>query len=278
MDRELQSKVEKLHFLLKSYGCVAVAFSAGVDSTVLLKVAKETLGTEQVMALTVQSPLVSASDVEETVTFCREEGIRHEVIQIDPLIYYDVRTNPPQRCYFCKRLIFGRMREFIGQKNIVHLLDGSNVDDDQDYRPGRQALRELGVLSPLLEAGLTKADIRAYAKELGLSVAQKPSAACLASRLPYGEVLSREKLQRIELAEKFLHAEGFSQLRVRSHADMARLELLPEDIERFIADGTYQKAVAKLKELGFAYVTLDLEGYRMGSMNEVLRETEYAKE
>jgi len=278
MDRELQSKVEKLHFLLKSYGCVAVAFSAGVDSTVLLKVAKETLGTEQVMALTVQSPLVSASDVEETVTFCREEGIRHEVIQIDPLIYYDVRTNPPQRCYFCKRLIFGRMREFIGQKNIVHLLDGSNVDDDQDYRPGRQALRELGVLSPLLEAGLTKADIRAYAKELGLSVAQKPSAACLASRLPYGEVLSREKLQRIEQAEKFLHAEGFSQLRVRSHADMARLELLPEDIERFIADGTYQKAVAKLKELGFAYVTLDLEGYRMGSMNEVLRETEYAKE
>jgi len=278
MDRELQSKVEKLHFLLKSYGCVAVAFSAGVDSTVLLKAAKETLGTEQVMALTVQSSLVSAADVEEAVTFCREEGIRHEVLPVDPLIYYDVRTNPPQRCYFCKRLIFGRMREIIGQKNIVHLLDGSNVDDGQDYRPGRQALRELGVLSPLLEAGLTKADIRAYAKELGLSVAQKPSAACLASRLPYGEVLSIEKLQRIEQAEKFLHAEGFSQLRVRSHADMARLELLPEDIERFIADGTYQKAVAKLKELGFAYVTLDLEGYRMGSMNEVLRETEYAKE
>ena len=159
----------------------------------------------------------------------------------------------------------------IRQKGIVHLLDGSNVDDGQDYRPGRQALRELGVLSPLLEAGLTKADIRAYAKELGLSVAQKPSAACLASRVPYGEVLSREKLQRIEQAEKFLHAEGFTQLRVRSHADMARLELLPEDIERFMADGTYRKAVAKLKEFGFAYVTLDLEGYRMGSMNEVLK-------
>ena len=278
MDKALQMKVDKLQFLLKSYGGVAVAFSAGVDSTVLLKAAKETLGTEQVMALTVQSSLMPASDVEDAVIFCREEGIRHEVVQVDPLIYYDVRTNPPQRCYYCKRLIFGKLREIVGQKGIVHLLDGSNVDDGQDYRPGRQALRELGVLSPLLEAGLTKADIRAYAKKLGLSVAQKPSAACLASRVPYGEVLSREKLQRIEQAEKFLHAEGFTQLRVRSHADMARLELLPEDIERFMADGTYQKAVAKLKEFGFAYVTLDLEGYRMGSMNEVLRETEYAKE
>ena len=271
MDKALQMKVDKLQFLLKSYGGVAVAFSAGVDSTVLLKAAKETLGTEQVMALTVQSSLMPASDVEDAVTFCREEGIRHEVVQVDPLIYYDVRTNPPQRCYYCKRLIFGKLREIVGQKGIVHLLDGSNVDDGQDYRPGRQALRELGVLSPLLEAGLTKADIREYAKELGLSVAQKPSAACLASRVPYGEVLSREKLQRIEQAEKFLHAEGFTQLRVRSHADMARLELLPEDIERFMADGTYQKAVAKLKEFGFAYVTLDLEGYRMGSMNEVLK-------
>ena len=271
MDKALQMKVDKLQFLLKSYGGVAVAFSAGVDSTVLLKAAKETLGTEQVMALTVQSSLMPASDVEDAVTFCREEGIRHEVVQVDPLIYYDVRTNPPQRCYYCKRLIFGKLREIAGQKGIVHLLDGSNVDDGQDYRPGRQALRELGVLSPLLEAGLTKADIRAYAKELGLSVAQKPSAACLASRLPYGEVLSIEKLQRIEKAEKILHAEGFTQLRVRSHEDMARLELLPEDIERFMADGTYQKAVVKLKELGFAYVTLDLEGYRMGSMNEVLK-------
>ena len=238
MDKALQMKVDKLQFLLKSYGGVAVAFSAGVDSTVLLKAAKETLGTEQVMALTVQSSLMPASDVEDAVTFCREEGIRHEVVQVDPLIYYDVRTNPPQRCYYCKRLIFGKLREIVGQKGIVHLLDGSNVDDGQDYRPGRQALRELGVLT---------------------------------SRIPYGEVLSREKLQRIEQAEKFLHAEGFTQLRVRSHADMARLELLPEDIERFMADGTYQKAVAKLKEFGFAYVTLDLEGYRMGSMNEVLK-------
>lgn len=271
MDKELQRKVDKLQFLLKSYGCVAVAFSAGVDSTVLLKAAKEASGTEQVLALTVQSPLVPAADVEEAVKFCREEGIRHEVIQLDPLIYYDVRTNPPQRCYFCKRLIFGKLREMAGQQNIVHLLDGSNVDDGHDYRPGRQALRELGVLSPLLDAGFTKADIRAYAKELGLKVAQKPSAACLASRIPYGEVLSVEKLQRIEQAEKFLHEEGFTQLRVRSHEDMARLELLPEDMERFMTGGLYEKAVPKLKELGFAYVTLDLEGYRMGSMNEALK-------
>jgi len=272
MDKELQMKVDKLQFLLKSYGCAAVAFSAGVDSTVLLKAAKDTLGTEQVIALTVQSSLVPVSDVEDAVNFCRDEGIRHEVLQLDPLLYYDVRTNPPRRCYYCKRLVFGKLREITGQKNIVHLLDGSNVDDGQDYRPGKQALRELGVLSPLKEAGFTKADIRAYARELGLKVAQKPSAACLASRIPYGEVLSGEKLQRIEQAEKFLHGEGFVQLRVRSHEDMARLELLPEDIERFMADGIYEKAVRKLKELGFAYVTLDLEGYRMGSLNEVLKE------
>lgn len=272
MDKELQIKVDKLQLLLKSYGYVAVAFSAGVDSTVLLKAAKEALGTAQVLALTVQSSLVPAADIEEAVDFCREEGIRHEVIQLDPLLYYDVRTNPPKRCYFCKRLVFGKLREFAGQANIVHLLDGSNVDDGQDYRPGKQALRELGVLSPLKEAGMTKADIRAYAEVLGLKVAQKPSAACLASRIPYGEVLSREKLQRIEQAEKFLHEEGFIQLRVRSHEDMARLELLPEDIERFMTNGVYKKAVRKLKELGFAYVTLDLEGYRMGSMNEALRD------
>lgn len=271
MDKELQVKVDKLHSLLRSYGCVAVAFSAGVDSTLLLKAAKEVLGQKQVMALTVQSSLSPLTDVEEAQAFCRMEGIRHEVVQQDPLIYYDVRTNPPDRCYFCKRLIFAKLREIAGREHIVHLLDGSNVDDRQDYRPGAQALKELRVISPLLEAGFTKADIRAYARILGLDAAEKPSAACLASRIPYGEELSAVKLRRIDRAEKFLHGAGFRQLRVRSHGDMARIELLPEDMARFMTAGFYEKTAHELKKLGFVYVTLDLEGYRMGSINETLK-------
>ncbi|MBO5652092.1 MAG: ATP-dependent sacrificial sulfur transferase LarE [Selenomonas sp.] len=271
MEKELQAKVDKLQSLLKSYGCVAIAFSAGVDSTLLLKAAVEFLGREQVLALTVQSPLAPAAEVAEARAFCREEGIRHEVLTLDPLIYYDVRTNPPERCYFCKRLIFGKLREAAGRGHIVHLLDGTNADDMQDYRPGARALQELGILSPLKEAGMGKSDIRAYAAALGLAAAQKPSAACLASRIPYGEELSLDKLQRIDQAEAFLHQEGFSQVRVRSHGDMARLELLPEDIGRFMTAGLYEQTAQKLKKLGFAYVTLDLEGYRMGSMNEMLK-------
>lgn len=271
MERELQAKVEKLHVLLKSYGSVAIAFSAGVDSTVLLKAAKDVLGAAQVLALTVQSPLVKASDVTEAQVFCQAEGLRHKVLTLDPLIYYDVRTNPPERCYFCKRLVFDKLRETAGQENIAHLLDGTNASDGQDYRPGRRALQELRVISPLLESGLTKADIRAYARVLGLSVAEKPAAACLASRIPYGEELSMEKLQRVDKAESFLHQEGFVQLRVRSHGQLARIELLPEDMARFMSDGIYERTKQELKALGFAYVTLDLQGYRMGSLNETLK-------
>ncbi|WP_295159931.1 ATP-dependent sacrificial sulfur transferase LarE [Selenomonas sp. AE3005] len=271
MEKELQAKVAKLQLLLKSYGSAAIAFSAGVDSTVLLKAAKEVLGPEQVLALTVQSVLVPAEEVAEAKAFCQAEGLRHTVLTLDPLLYYDVRTNPPERCYFCKRLVFDKMRETAGRENIAHLLDGTNASDGQDYRPGCRALKELRIISPLQEAGMDKADIRAYARELGLAVADKPSAACLASRIPYGEELSAAKLQRIDQAETFLRTEGFVQLRVRSHENIARIELLPADMARFMASGLYEKTVSKFKELGFAYVTLDLQGYRMGSLNETLK-------
>jgi uncharacterized protein len=271
MKKELQAKVAKLQLLLKSYGSAAIAFSAGVDSTVLLKAAKEVLGSEQILALTVQSVLVPAEEVAEAKAFCQAEGLRHTVLTLDPLLYYDVRTNPPERCYFCKRLVIDKLREAAARENIAHLLDGTNASDGQDYRPGSQALRELRVISPLQEAGMDKADIRAYARELGLAVADKPSAACLASRIPYGEELSAAKLQRIDQAETFLRAEGFVQLRVRSHENIARIELLPADMARFMASGLYEKTVSKFKELGFAYVTLDLQGYRMGSLNETLK-------
>ena len=271
MEKSLQEKAARLKHLIKSYGRVAVAFSAGVDSTLVLKVAKEVLPQGHVLAITVNSSLVPAADVEEAKAFCREEGLPHQVAELDPLIYYDVRTNPPERCYFCKRLVLGQLRELAGRANIVHLLDGTNADDGKDYRPGHKAVRQLGVLSPLKEAGFTKADIRAYARELGLKNADKPSAACLASRIPYGEELTRAKLQRVGAAENFLHSLGFDQLRVRSHGDLARIELLPDDVERFLQGDLREQAAIKLKELGFAYVALDLQGYRMGSLNEPLK-------
>ena len=272
IDEMLPRKLKKLQGLLQSYGQVAIAFSAGVDSTFLLKVARDFMGKERVLALTVRSVFVPSADIRDAQAFCSREGIRHRIIDIDPLLYYDVRTNPPQRCYFCKRLIFQRLREIAGAENIVHLLDGTNVDDLQDYRPGHKALAELGVLSPLREAGFTKADIRVLSQTLQLKTASKPSAACLASRIPYREELTEAKLKRVEAAEVFLHDEGFTQVRVRSHGDLARLELLPQDMARFMAaDGCYEKAVHKLKNLGFTYVTLDLEGYRTGSLNQALK-------
>lgn len=271
MGEMLQRKVEKLKSLLVTYGQVAVAFSGGVDSTLLLKVARDLLGGERVLAITVQSDFVPAGDIREAQEFCLQEGIRHKIVTLDPLLYYDVRTNPAERCYFCKRLVFGKLRELVGSAGIVHLLDGSNVDDLGDYRPGQRAVKELGVLSPLLEAGFTKADVRVLSAELGLKTASKPSAACLASRIPYGEELTVAKLRRVEAAENFLHEEGFPQVRVRSHGDLARIELPIEELTNFMAEGHYEKTAQQLKELGFGYVTLDLEGYRMGSLNEVLK-------
>lgn len=270
MDELLQSKVEKLQTLLTSYGHVAVAFSGGVDSTLLLKMARDVLGEERVLAITAQSDFVPAGDVREAQEFCRQEGVRHQLLVLEPLIYYDVRTNPADRCYFCKRLVFGKLREIAGAAGIVHLADGSNVDDLGDYRPGAKAVKKLGVLSPLQEAGFTKADVRALSAELGLKTAAKPSAACLASRIPYGEEITPQKLKRVEAAENFLHEAGFAQVRVRSHHDLARIELPQADIAAFM-EGHYQQAAKKLKELGFAYVTLDLEGYRTGSLNEALK-------
>lgn len=270
MDEVLQRKVEKLKALLKTYGRAAVAFSGGVDSTLLLKVARDVLGADRVLAITAQSDFVPAADVCEAQVFCQQEGVRHELAVLEPLLYYDVRTNPADRCYFCKRLVFGKLREIAGRAGIVHLLDGTNVDDQGDYRPGARAVKELGVLSPLQEVGFTKADVRALSAELGLKTAAKPSAACLASRIPYGEEITTDKLRRVEAAENFLHKAGFAQVRVRSHHDLARIELPQADIATFMS-GPYEQAAHKFKELGFAYVTLDLEGYRTGSLNEALK-------
>ena len=262
------TKIKWLRASLREIGSAAVAFSSGVDSTFLLRTAHEELG-DRAVAVTVRSPLIPRHELDEAAAFCRQEGIRHEVIDFDALSAPAVVANPPDRCYHCKKEVFGLISAFARAAGLAAVLEGSNLDDDGDYRPGRRAIKELGIRSPLHEAGLSKAEIRALSREMGLPTWDKPSFACLASRFPYGERLTVAALERVERAERWLREElGLTQLRVRSHGDLARIEVPPGDIPRLAARAA--EIAAAFKGLGFAYVTLDLQGYRTGSLNETL--------
>jgi len=264
----LNEKTTRLRSALRKFGSVAVAFSSGVDSTFLLRVAHEELG-DRAVAVTVRSPLIPRHELDEAAAFCRQEGIRHEIIDFDALSAPAVVANPPDRCYHCKKEVFGLISAFARANGLAAVAEGSNTDDDGDFRPGRRAIRELGVRSPLHEAGLSKADIRALSREMDLPTWNKPSFACLASRFPYGERLTVVALERVERAERWLREElGLAQLRVRAHGDLARIEVPPGDIPRLAARAA--EIAASFKGLGFAYVTLDLMGYRTGSLNETL--------
>ena len=270
-DREV--KLERLRAQLREIGSAAVAFSSGVDSTFLLRVAHEELG-ENVVAVTARSHSFPKRELDEAAAFCAREGVRHEIIDSEELDIPGFAENPPDRCYHCKKAIFGKLVAFAQANGLAAVLEGSNMDDDGDYRPGRRAIRELGVLSPLHDAGLTKAEIRALSKRMGLPTADKPSFACLASRFPYGERITAAGLERVERAEQWLMDAGLGlvQLRVRSHGDMARIEVPPDDIPRLAAHAA--EISASFKRFGFAYATLDLQGYRTGSLNEVLTKAE----
>ena len=264
-----ETKLQRLRALLRETKRAVVAFSSGVDSTFLLRVAHEELG-DNVIAATIRSHTFPRRELDDATAFCRAEGVRHEIIDSDELSIPEFASNPPDRCYHCKKAIFGKLLAFAHDNGIDAVLEGSNMDDDGDYRPGRRAIRELGIRSPLHDAGLTKAEIRALSKRMGLPTADKPSFACLASRFPYGERITAAGLERVERAEQWLMDAGLGlvQLRVRSHGDMARIEGPPDDIPRLAAHA--DKIATALKEIGFAYVALDLRGYRTGSMNETL--------
>lgn len=255
------TKLDNLKIYLRGLGNVAVAFSGGVDSTFLLTVAHEVLG-DKVLALTAASKFIPKRELDAAIKFCTENNIRQKIFVADVLNFDGVKENPVDRCYLCKRELFKNFLRIATDKILV---EGSNMDDDGDYRPGMRAIVELKIKSPLREVGLYKSEIRKLSKEMNLPTWNKPSMACLASRFVYGEILTEKKLSMVEAAEEFLLNAGFNQLRVRVHGKIARIEVLPEDFIRII--NVHEKISAHLKNLGFDYVTLDLQGYRVGSMN-----------
>lgn len=263
-------KYNALKDYIASLGSVAVAFSGGVDSTLLLKVAHDVLGSKA-LAVTLKSLLFPSRELEDACTFCLNNSIPHIVCEVDELSIDGFKTNPPNRCYLCKHSLFTRMLSIAREHNLAHVIEGSNLDDLGDYRPGLQAIRELSIKSPLREAGLTKAEIRQLSRDLGLPTWEKPSYACLASRFVYGDTITREKLLMVERAEVFLQDLGFKQMRVRLHGKLARIEILPADFPKILQEDIRTKIYDALKDYGFSYVSLDLRGYRTGSMNETLR-------
>lgn len=258
------SKLDDLKKNLRGLGKVAVAFSGGVDSTFLLHVAHEVLG-ENVLALTAASNFVPRKELDATKNFCAAEKIRQIIFAADVLNIAGVKENPVDRCYLCKRALFKNFLRLAEENGFAAVIEGSNVDDASDYRPGMRALAELKIKSPLRSVGLSKAEIRALSREMNLPTWNKPSMACLASRFVYGETLTEKNLAMVEAAEDFLAGAGFNQLRVRVHGKIARIEVLPEDFAAVI--NLREKISGRLKSLGFEYVTLDLQGYRVGSMN-----------
>ncbi len=270
LTEEILAKEKRLKEYLQEQGPVVIAFSGGVDSTYLLKVAQEVLG-DRVLAVTAKASAFSERDLREAIEFCRQEGIAHRVMEIDEMEIPGFAENPPDRCYICKKGIFGEILRIADEQGLHRVAEGSNLSDLGDYRPGMRAIREMRVLSPLREAGLYKKEIRALSEMRNLPTWSKPSAACLASRFVYGETITREKLRMVEAGENVLSDMGFRQLRVRMHGEnLARIEVEEEQLPQLLA--VRREVLAAFQRIGYTYVTMDMKGYRTGSMNETLGE------
>ena len=270
----LQEKKERLMHDLASGGPVLVAFSGGVDSAFLLAAAVRALGGEKVLAATAEGPLFPKRELERASAFCRERRIARRRLPFDPTGLEAFSSNPPDRCRLCKEAMSDLLWEAAAASGTRRVFHGANLDDLDDYRPGLRAAREAGIEAPLLEAGLKKTEIRRLSREMGLSTWDLPSRACLASRIPYGERITPLALERIDRAERFFEGAGFSQVRVRHHQGLARVEIPPEEIGRVLAPGMRKEIVDRLREIGFLHVALDLEGYVTGSLNREIIENQ----
>lgn len=282
----VRKKYDKLLAILKDLGSVCIAFSGGVDSSFLLAAARDALG-DRVLAVTVSAEMIAGREVENAERFAADRGVRHLTEPVNALEIPGFGINPPDRCYICKKSIFGRICSVAGEMGFESVADGTNLDDTGDYRPGIRALEEMGIISPLRDAGFTKSDIRAMSREMNLPTHDMPSFACLASRIAYGDLITEDRLKLVERGEEALHEMGFEKSRLRlvvreereipgeekiclPEYYLARIEVEPEKFEELMQPEVRKHVVEKLRELGFAYVTLDLQGFRTGSMNEVL--------